>query len=93
MTRTICARSSPRRQTEVRKTGATFAPQYFEFSELEPDEVTPLGTPDVVRAEPELRRGLLRGAGGRPAAAHGQPDEYMVLFPFSESRGEDHGRR
>ena len=31
-------------RTEARPAGACFAPQYFEFLELEPDEVTALGT-------------------------------------------------
>ena len=42
-----------------------FAPQYFEFGKLDPDEVTAARHAVVVRAQPELLRRVLRAAGGR----------------------------
>jgi hypothetical protein len=72
-------------KTEPRKSGACFAPQYFEFSKLEPDEVTPLGTRSWFVRSQNCVVDYSEAEAGDLLRRTEQPDEYMVLFPFPES--------
>lgn len=72
-------------RTEPRKTGACFAPQYFEFSKLDPDEVTARGTRSWFVRSQNCCVDFTLGQPGDSLRRAAQPDEYMVLFPFPDS--------
>ena len=66
--------------------GAAFAPQYFEFGDLVPDDVSAGGTKTWITC------GARRCASSTPMSPRetaftrtGQPDEYMVLLPSPDA--------
>ena len=66
--------------------GACFAPQYFEFPKLEPDDVSAARDQVVARPQPDLLHGVLaRSSPVTRCARDEQPDEYMVLLPSADS--------
>ncbi|RPI08051.1 MAG: hypothetical protein EHM63_06850, partial [Actinobacteria bacterium] len=68
-------------QTKERPTGACFAPQYFEFDKLEPDEVSDAGTRTWYVRSQNCCVAFSDGAEGDVLERSDHPDEYMVLFP------------
>ena len=65
-----------------RPAGARSPPQYFEFGDLEPDEVSAAGTKTWFVRSQTMCIAYSDGGRGRLASTRrGQPDEYMVLFP------------
>ena len=82
------ARSSSAQRTIERPAGAAFAPQYFEFGDLEPDEMSVRGTKTWITCAAR------RCASPTPMSRRetrstraGQPDEYMVLLPSPGAAG------
>ena len=65
--------------------GVAAAPQYFEFDDLAPDEVSEAGTTTwFVRSQNCCVAYSVVQAGDRLVRS-GQPDEYMVLFPAADA--------
>lgn len=67
-------------QTKERPSGACFAPQYFEFGKLEPDEVSDAGTRSWYVRSQNCCVVFSEGMEGDVLERADQPDEYMVLF-------------
>ena len=68
--------------------GVAAAPQYFEFDDLAPDDVSEAGTTTwFVRSQNCCVAYSVVQAGDRLVRT-GQPDEYMVLFPAADAVGE-----
>jgi hypothetical protein len=73
-----------------RAAGASFAPQYFEFDELAPDEVTAAGTRTWLVRSQNCCVAYSSARAGDTLRRDGQPDEYMVLLPPA-AEGTDGG--
>jgi hypothetical protein len=78
--------SDPRAQlstavVERRQTGGCFAPQYFEFDALPPDEVAEGGTRSWYVRSQNCCVVFSRAIAGDRLTRNGHPDEYMVLLP------------
>jgi hypothetical protein len=73
-------------RTGARPTGACFAPQYFEFLKLEPDEVSPLGSQTWLARSQNCCVAFSLVEAGDTLARTDQPDEYMVLLPSDDTR-------
>ncbi len=67
-------------QTAERPPGAAFPPQYFEFGDLAPDDVSAAGTRSWHVRSQTLCVVFSEVAAGDTLTRSGQPDEYMVLF-------------
>ena len=65
--------------------GACFAPQYFEFPKLEPDEVSAAGTKSWYVRSQTCCTVFSLARGGDTLRRDEQPDEYMVLLPSADS--------
>lgn len=72
-------------RTERRRSGACFAPQYFEFALLEPDGVTTLGTRSWWARSQNCCVAFSLAQSGDSFLRSEQPDEYMVLLPSADS--------
>ena len=72
--------SSAGTRTAERPAGAAFPPQYFEFGDLAPDDVSAAGTHSWHVRSQSLCVVFSEVAPGDTLARGGQPDEYMVLF-------------
>ena len=68
-------------QTKERPAAACFAPQYFEFGKLEPDDVSDAGTRSWYVRSQNCCVVFSDGVEGDMLERADQPDEYMVLFP------------
>jgi hypothetical protein len=65
--------------------GACFAPQYFEFPKLEPDEVSPAGSKTWLVRSQSCCLAFTLARQGDTLRRDDQPDEYMVLLPSADS--------
>jgi hypothetical protein len=65
--------------------GASFAPQYFEFPKLEPDEVSPAGSKTWLVRSQNCCLAYTLARQGDTLRRDEQPDEYMVLLPSADS--------
>ena len=72
-------------RTIERPAGAAFAPQYFQFGKLEPDEVTAGGTRSWYVRSQTCCVVFSEVAPGDVLSRAGQPDEHMILFPSPET--------
>jgi hypothetical protein len=68
-----------------RVAGACFAPQYFEFPKLEPDEVSPAGSKTWLVRSQSCCLAFTLARQGDTLRRDDQPDEYMVLLPSADS--------
>ena len=74
-------------RTIERPAGAAFAPQYFEFGDLEPDDVSAGGTKTWIARSQTMCIAYSDVAAGDSLTRAGQPDEYMVLLPSPGAAG------
>lgn len=80
----------PRSQLDARPmpgrvAGACFAPQYFEFPRLEPDEVSPDGSKTWLVRSQNCCLAFTLARHGDTLRRDDQPDEYMILLPSADS--------
>jgi hypothetical protein len=68
------------------RAAACFAPQYFEFLKLEPDEVSLLGSQTWLARSQNCCVAFSLVEAGDTLVRTDQPDEYMVLFPSDDTR-------
>jgi len=74
-------------RTAERPVSGAYPPQYFEFGDLEPDEVSSAGTKTWIMRSQSMCIAYSDVAPGDSLARHGQPDEYMVLVPSPDAVG------
>ncbi len=72
-------------RTAERPPGAAFPPQYFEFDDLPPDDVSAAGTRSWHVRSQTLCVVFSEVAVGDTLTRRGQPDEYMVLLTSSDA--------
>ena len=75
--------SDPRRAlapSGPRNAGANIAPQYFEFAQRPPSELTDGGSESWWARSQSCIINFVRAGAGDPLNRDGQPDEYMVVF-------------
>ena len=72
-------------RTEARPGGACFAPQYFQFLDLEPDAVSALGSRSWYARSQNCCVAYSEVQPGDTLTRDQQPDEYMVLFPSPDA--------
>jgi hypothetical protein len=68
-----------------RVSGASHAPQYFEFPQLEPDETSPAGSKTWYTRSQTCCLAYSLAREGDTLGRDDQPDEYMVLLPSADS--------
>jgi hypothetical protein len=73
------------RPSSERTNGSCFAPQYFEFPKLEPDEVAENGTKSWYVRSQTCCVAFSLAREGDVLRRDGQVDEYMVLLPSADS--------
>ncbi|HMK13337.1 MAG TPA: hypothetical protein VK461_17235, partial [Acidimicrobiales bacterium] len=74
-------------RTAERPVSGAYPPQYFEFGDLEPDEVSPAGTRTWIMRSQSMCIAYSDVAPGDSLARRGQLDEYMVLLPSPDAAG------